>query len=245
MNIVTGYRGEPHITAVQDRAANQGIFGEESYVLNVGQKLSAEVISANEIRINDGVLVHQGCVATINEGMYDSCDISNGSQGMLRVDLIVARYTKDAETGVEDIQLVVIEGTPAASSPAVPEYNTGDIQIGDSPVDMPLYRVNIDGVNIDSVTLIADVLSSLSDMITETASPVSYEIPVNGQQLVSTSRSGYKCIGCYLDLTSASSVLVIATSPVLYNSSWRTRLLNYAANANTVSGTIHWFWVKA
>lgn len=155
MNIITGYRGEPHITSGQNRAQNQGTYGTGSYILDVGQQLAAEIVSANEIRIRDGALSHQGCIANIEQGAYDSLEITNGTQGMSRIDLIVARYTKDAETNVEDIELVVIEGTAAASSPAVPSYNTGDIQAGDSPVDMPLYRVNISGVNIGSVTQVA------------------------------------------------------------------------------------------
>lgn len=163
MNIITGYRGEPHITSWQDRAQNQGTYGTGSYILDVGRKLAAEIVSANEIRIRDGVLSHQGCIANIEQGAYDSLEIANGTQGMSRIDLIVARYTKDAETNVENIELVVIEGTAAASSPAVPSYNTGDIQAGDSPVDMPLYRVNISGVNIGSVTQVASAVRTQAE----------------------------------------------------------------------------------
>lgn len=156
MEIITGYRGEPHITSAQDRATNQGCFGEGSYILDVGSKLEPEIISANEIRINDGVLSHQGCVANIAIGTYDSLTISNGSQGMKRADLIVARYTRDSETFVENVELVVIEGTPSSGTPSLPSYNEGNIQAGDSPVDMPLFRVNIDGVSVDSVDQIAE-----------------------------------------------------------------------------------------
>ena len=170
MDIITGYRGTPHITSMQDRAKNQGVIGEGSYILDVGQQLAAEIVSANEIRVRDGVLSHQGCVANIAAGAYDSLEISNGTQGMLRTDLIVARYTKDAETNVENISLVVIEGEAAASAPATPSYNEGDIQSGDSPVDMPLYKVNINGVTISSVDLIADTIWSLQ-RIGDTALP--------------------------------------------------------------------------
>lgn len=163
MNIITGYRGTPHITSSQDRDKNQGAFGVGSYILDVGDKMAADIVSANEVRIRDGVLSMQGCVANIEEGAYDSCEISNGTQGMQRRDLIVARYTKNAETNVEDIQLVVIEGTPASSSPSDPTYNTGNIQAGDSPVDFPLYRVNINGVNISGVTQLAPSLRTQAE----------------------------------------------------------------------------------
>ena len=163
MNIITGYRGTPHITSAQDRDKNQGAFGVDSYILNVGEKFASEIISASEIRIRDGVLSMQGCVANIEQGAYETCEISNGTQGMQRRDLIVARYTKNAETNIEDIQLAVIEGTPASSSPSDPAYNDGDIQAGDSPVDFPLYRVNISGVTVSSVTRLAPFLRTQAE----------------------------------------------------------------------------------
>lgn len=163
MEIITGYTGTPHITSTQDRDANQGTFGTGSYILDVGSKMAATIISANEIRIADGIVSHQGCLGSISSGSYDSVAIANGTQGMQRRDLIVCRYEKDAETNVESLSLVVIEGTPAASSPTTPSYNTGSIQVGDSPVDMPLYRVNISGVSISSVTKIANEIMTQAE----------------------------------------------------------------------------------
>ena len=48
MDIITGYTGSPHVTAEQDRDINIGIFGNESYVLQTGSQLTAEVSSKNE-----------------------------------------------------------------------------------------------------------------------------------------------------------------------------------------------------
>ena len=151
MKIITGYRAEPHITAQQDRNVNMGIFGSGTYIVNIGSKMAATVVSANEITIADGLLVAEGCTAEIERGTSESLEIANGSQGMLRKDLIVARYTKASGTGVEDMQLAVITGTPAASNPALPSYNTGSIVQGDTLVDFPLYTVNLDGISIESV----------------------------------------------------------------------------------------------
>ena len=152
MNIITGYRGEPHITSAQDRAGNKGSYGTASYVLNVGSKFAATVISANEIRISDGILSHQGCLAIIETGTYDSVSINNGAQGMNRIDRIVARYTKDSETNVESVELAVIQGTATASTPVAPAYNQGTIATGSTPVDMPLYQVRLTGITVSSVT---------------------------------------------------------------------------------------------
>ena len=154
MKIITGYRAEPHITAQQDRNVNMGIFGSGTYIVDMGSKLAATVVSANEITIANGLLVAEGCTAEIERGTSESLEIENGSQGMLRTDLIVARYTKASGTGVEDMQLAVITGTPAASNPADPSYNTGSIASGDTLVDFPLYKVSLNGIAIESVTRI-------------------------------------------------------------------------------------------
>ena len=159
MNIITGYRGEPHLTSQQWRNTNIGIFGGGAHILDVDSKLAATVVSANEISIADGTLVCEGCTAEVARGTTESMTIENGSQGMQRIDLIAARYTRTAGTAVEDMNLVVIKGTPAASNPAVPSYNQGLIADGDSPVDFPLYRVNLSGISITSVERLVDVVS--------------------------------------------------------------------------------------
>ena len=164
MEIVTGYVGRPHVTAEQDRAQNQGVFGVESYVLNVGQKMAAGLQSNNEIRIRDGVLVHQGCTGVVKTGTYDPVTITNGTQGMKRIDLIVARYTKNAETNVENLAWKVIQGTPAASNPAIPSYIEGDIQAGDLISDMPMYEIHLDGITVSEVKAVFTALKTGAEM---------------------------------------------------------------------------------
>lgn len=155
MKIITGYRGEPHITSQQDRNVNIGIFGSGTHIVNVGSKMAATIVSANEITIADGLLVAEGCTAEIERGTTESISIENGAQEMLRKDLIVARYTRNSGTGVEGMALVVIKGTPAASNPATPSHTTGSIADGDTTVDFPLYEILINGITIQSVTLLA------------------------------------------------------------------------------------------
>lgn len=164
MDIITGYTGSPHITSQQDREINQGILGAGSFILNLGNNLECDIISANEVHILDGILSLQGCAANIAAGTYDTLSIDNGAQNMNRIDLIVARYTKDSGTNVEDISLVVITGTPSSGEPSAPSYNSGNIRNGDTTVDFPLYEVNIQGISLDSVTLVAPVLDSMSSM---------------------------------------------------------------------------------
>ena len=164
MKIITGHTGEPHIKPEQDRAVHQGLVGAGSCILDVGNNLAAEVISANEIRILSGVLSHQGCFGIVETGTYDTLTIANGTQGMQRKDLIVCRYQKTGN--IESLYFVVIQGTAVASNPVAPAYNTGLIATGDSPVDFPLYQVNLDGISITSVDPLASTVSALDKMIT-------------------------------------------------------------------------------
>ena len=164
MDIITGYTGSPHVTAEQDRDVNIGIFGAESYVLRTGSRLKAEVSSNNEIKVRDGVIMHQGCAASIKKNTYDSLTIANGSQGMKRVDLIVARYSRDPSTNEESLTLKVIQGTPSENSPTVPGYTTGDIQSGDLVADMPLYQVILNGLNITEVKKLFSVQGSIAEL---------------------------------------------------------------------------------
>ena len=159
MNIIWGYGANPHITAQQLRDTYVGIFGDDTYILDVGSKMAATVISATEVEIADGVLVAQGCTASINYGQTESLTIQNGTQGMLRKDLIVAQYMKSTGFGVESMSLAVKRGTPAASSPALPAYTTGSIADGDTLAEFPLYVVNLNGINITSVQRLVDVVS--------------------------------------------------------------------------------------
>ena len=57
MNIITGYRNDPHITSQQLRNTYISIFGSDAKILDVGSKMEVTVISANEVEIADGQLI--------------------------------------------------------------------------------------------------------------------------------------------------------------------------------------------
>ena len=211
MEIITGYTGKPHVTSEQDRDVNIGVVGKGSYVLQTGMQLAAEVSSNNEIKIRDGVLMHQGCTASIKKNTYDSLIIINGSQGMKRIDLIVARYEKNQDNGIESLDLKVIQGTPAESTPTVPEYTEGDIQAGDYVADMPMYQVIIDGLNITEVKKVFEVAPGI-DALKKEIAELNSKIPhfYNGEielyyysttWLYARKLVGKEFTGCYPQVT--------------------------------------------
>lgn len=168
MQIVTGRTGEAHVTSIQDRALNQGLAGINAYILDTGEKLDIDIQTSNEIHIKDGALMVQGCLSAIEPGTYDTVTFSNGSQGMQRKDLVVCRYTYNAETQVEKTEWAVIQGTPAVSNPAVPSItNTGDIQSLDPIVDTGVFVATFNGVNLISVEPCIPTLKSASELEAE------------------------------------------------------------------------------
>lgn len=226
MEIITGYTGKPHVTSEQDRDVNIGVVGEGSYVLRTGMQLAAEVSSNNEIKIRDGVLMHQGCTASIKKNTYDSLTITNGSQGMKRVDLIVARYEKNQDSGIESLDLKVIQGTPSESNPAAPQYTEGDIQAGDYVADMPLYQVIIEGLNITEVKEMFKVIGSNKDLSNKVA-----ELNKNITSVNSFNKNITKMIGRSKVVTAKASTSV----QVLSNSEINNALgVTNSSNANTV-----------
>lgn len=86
------------------------------------------------------------------------------------------------------MQLAVVKGTPAATNPAMPAYNTGTIAAGNSPVDFPIYRVNLDGISITSVDSLVDTVN-ISDAIGDLADRVDFLYEDDLSMLVALERN--------------------------------------------------------
>lgn len=150
MNLVTGYKGQKHITSSDIRKQNAMIFGEGQVVFTTDDTLKATIVSNNKITIGRGALSMNGAFAKLEANQ--DLTIENGNQGQYRNDLIVARYNRDTGTGIESVNLVVIKGTQSTTSAVDPTYNNGSVlDDSKSVVDMPLYRVRLNGINIAGV----------------------------------------------------------------------------------------------
>lgn len=169
MEIVSGRTGSPHVTSQQFRQLVEGTVGQESYILTSGENLEPELASNNILKIRSGMMSHHGNISSIKIGTYDEVELTNGSQGMKRIDLVVNRYTRNAETNVEANNWVVITGTPVASDPAVPAYTVGNLQKGDLTDDCPVFEVHYDGLNVTEIKKLLDVADNLGKMKKELA----------------------------------------------------------------------------
>lgn len=170
MKIVSGRTGSPHVTSQQFRQMLEGIIGQGSYIITSGENLKPELSSNNLLKIRSGMMAHHGCISCVDIGTYDEVTLTNGSQGMKRIDLIVNRYTRNAETEVENCSWKVIQGKPVASNPAVPAYTSGNLQNGDLVDECPAFEVHYDGINVTevkSLLSVTDGLSGLSSKLTK------------------------------------------------------------------------------
>lgn len=175
MKIVSGRTGSPHVTSQQFRQMLEGIIGQGSYIITSGENLKPELSSNNLLKIRSGMMAHHGCISCVDIGTYDEVTLTNGSQGMKRIDLIVNRYTRNAETEVENCSWKVIQGKPVASNPAVPVYTSGNLQNGDLVDECPAFEVHYDGINVTevkSLLSVTDGLSGLSSNLTKANSKI-------------------------------------------------------------------------
>lgn len=162
MKIISGKTGSPHVTSQQFRQIFEGIIGEESCILPCGENLTPELQTNNSLKIRSGLMYHHGNLSTVELGTYDEVTIQNGTQGMKRIDLVVNRYTREEESGTEKNEWVVIQGTPHASSPVVPDYTEGNLQDGDLVDDCPYLEVHLDGINVTEVKQLLSVANAMS-----------------------------------------------------------------------------------
>lgn len=164
MKIITGNTTDTQVTADDDRSIYAGIIGTATQGLDVNDNLSYQLISNTQLRINSGNISIQGTQARINHGEYEDITIPSGAAGYYRKDLVVARYT-NAE-GVENVELTLIQGQASTtqSEAVIPSYNQGSILGGDLIVDMPLYQIDLNGLNVSKITKMFDNLHSLNDL---------------------------------------------------------------------------------
>ena len=165
MKIVSGKTGSPHVTSHEFRQIIEGTIGQESYILKSGDNLEPELVSNNLLKIKSGMMSHHGNVSSVEN--YDEIELTNGTQGMKRIDLIVNRYTRNDETKIENNSWICIVGTPDASSPTVPSYTAGNLQEGDLIDVCPVLQISYDGINVTEVKKLLSVAKNSSEMESE------------------------------------------------------------------------------
>lgn len=159
IKIIDGVGEKEHVTAEDVALSQIGTIGGDTYILEAGNNLGYQIISANEVDIKDGVFMVQGRRGCVIPGSVERCSIRTGSQGKKRNDLICVKYEKNTESKVETFTLEVVEGQEGASG-IDPVLTTGDINAGATLHYAALYRVKINGITIDAVEQMAKTYKS-------------------------------------------------------------------------------------
>lgn len=239
MKIVSGRTGSPHVTSQQFRQMLEGIIGQGSYIITSGENLKPELSSNNLLKIRSGMMAHHGCISCVDIGTYDEVTLTNGSQGMKRIDLIVNRYTRNAETEVENCSWKVIQGKPVASNPAVPAYTSGNLQNGDLVDECPAFEVHYDGINVTevkSLLSVTDGLSGLSSKLTSTANKINNLGSTKVVNLANkTSQNGVAAFSDYITLPSAGSYVIYCNATM--SGAPTSGVSNLGIQVNSVDGT--------
>ena len=144
MHLITGKNGTDHITSANDGFKNSQIFGDGNYIFDADGDFFATKINNNTIRIASGQGIMGGRFFEMKD--FKEMNIISGTEGIKRTDLVVIRYTKDANTQLENVELIVITGERASDNPPTPSYHTEKITEGASISDFPIYKVNLNGV---------------------------------------------------------------------------------------------------
>lgn len=192
--IVTGHTGEAHITADDVRTFNAYTLGTADYVIKSNDVLALSIIDNHTVRLGSGDILMQGIHARIPHGYTEQIDLSLGTAGYNRIDLIVARYENTGT--IEKVTFEVLEGDSTAGEPEPPIPQSGDILHGDVAHEMPLYKVTFDGnvilsaeplftLYMDKVEYLTTKADAIEEELNEELGRVQIEVEERFQQIES------------------------------------------------------------
>ena len=160
IQLVTGQTGRK-VTPINDSNLYRGIVGGETCVLGVGEKMRAEIINNNTVRVYDGVFVDFGRVYSIDNGSYVDYTIETGQQGVTRYDIIGAQYTKTTSDGtLENVEPLVLKNKGASGN-----VDRQDINKGATTTQIGLYRVKIVNLTIEEVIPLFKSTKNLNSLL--------------------------------------------------------------------------------
>ena len=176
LHLITGRSGKEHVTAADHGAFHVATLIDGNVVFNCGNTFAANIISNNLIKILDGELMMQGRHIRLESGSYIEVPIENGAQDYKRNDLIVIKYTKDATTDTESVCVEVIKGTATTGTAVDPEYTPGNILDGDLTAIFPLYRISIDGLNVQEPEALFEIVGNFDERLKALANEKSNKV---------------------------------------------------------------------
>lgn len=147
MAILINANGYSPVTAQEDADLYAGIVGDGRYVLaSVGNKMSAEPVTSNLIRVLDGVMITHGRMIYIGAGSTDEFTIPAGSQSATNYYIIGYHIYTDTSSN-EHCETFVRQMSSASET-----IEEASLRDGATEAYVSLYRVTQTGINISSIT---------------------------------------------------------------------------------------------
>lgn len=158
ITINTPADAQAHITADDDAFIHDSLLGGVSGILG---ELSCVRISDNTVRLSGGGASNKGYILRVPEGEHADLTVTGGSQGLCRHDIVAARFTRGTALTADTHEFVVIKGT-AAVSPTDPETTASDLTAAGDVLELPLFRVKLNGTALEEIETVAPVLPSFA-----------------------------------------------------------------------------------
>jgi hypothetical protein len=173
MHMLEQHMGQDHVSAQDQADENMARLGSGVYLTKYKDKYpTVEMTSANQLTINPGSLLVNGrfCIIETPEILT----VDNGSSGMTERDLVCVHW-KEVEAEVqtasgddtqtitkEEVDLVIVKGTPASSGATDPAISQDTIRSGVGEAWVPFARITKDGLT-PSVAFIVDKMAPESE----------------------------------------------------------------------------------
>ena len=132
-------------------------------IYNYGNKMNFQTVSANLIRIKDGMAQVQGRNYIIYPSETVDVAVESGTQGNKRNDIIVLEFTKTSSN--ETMEIKCIKGNPSTGDVTDPQITQQDTLSSGTKYQLPLYRVKLNGINIEGVDDLRIYIPSINDII--------------------------------------------------------------------------------
>ena len=195
MHMLEQHMGQDHVSAQDQADENMARLGSGVYLTKYKDEYpTVEMTSANQLTINPGSLLVNGRFCIIENP--EILTVDNGSSGMTERDLVCVHW-KEVEAEVqaasgddtqtitkEEVDLVIVKGTPASSGATDPTIAQQTIRSGVGEAWVPFARITKDGLT-PSVALIVDKLAPESDF-RDSISPLFKIVDVNWEILTNT-----------------------------------------------------------
>lgn len=162
LTINTNESESPHFYAENDAAIYQAILGDGNLLMQFGENFRIEVLSYNTIRVHSGLLSVQGHMGVIEIDDSQDLVLENGTSGVVRNDLLVARFSTTGNHGIDTFSLVILKG---GSNGELPAYNNQDLNDGGKVRDFPIAKITMNGLSISTATALQTPATCMKDML--------------------------------------------------------------------------------